>query len=288
MSDRNDPRTGEPESLTKLGKTEVRMWRAPELGAELLRGDFLDFSYDPHTHDTACFALITQGAIRIRMRGTEFVARQGDLYAIEADEPHAGWPVDEQGWRQRTLYVPTHHLRALVREDGLGSAALLKASIIADTRLTRLLQAVHFGSESHGDALYREEQYLLFADRLFTHHVRAPSANDRGGPEPRAIRVAREFLDGHLDENVHLDAIADAAGLPVFRLFRAFERYVGMTPHTYQRQARIRTASTLIRLGHPLSEVAAMTGFADQAHLTRLFRRSMGVTPGAFRKAVLS
>ncbi|WP_186078550.1 AraC family ligand binding domain-containing protein [Burkholderia gladioli] len=97
-------------------KTEVRIWQAPELAAELLRGDFHDFSYDVHTHDTACFALITSGAIRIRMRGSEFVARQGDLYAIDADEPHAGGPVDPGGWRQRTVYVRTEHLRSLLSD----------------------------------------------------------------------------------------------------------------------------------------------------------------------------
>lgn len=69
---------------------DTSFWHAPDLGADLLRGRFTNFSYDVHTHDTACFALLTHGAIRIRMRGGEFVARQGDLYAIDADEPHAG------------------------------------------------------------------------------------------------------------------------------------------------------------------------------------------------------
>jgi AraC-like DNA-binding protein len=59
-----------------------------------------------------------------------------------------------------------------------------------------------------------------------------------------------------------------------------------MTPHAYQRQARIRLAIDLIRRGDRLSEVAAATGFADQAHLTRSFRRAMGVTPGMYQVAM--
>ena len=77
--------------------------------------------------------------------------------------------------------------------------------------------------------------------------------------------------------------MAQAAGLPPFRIFRAFLRATGMTPHVYQRQARVRFAAGMIRFGHPLREVAMAAGFADQAHLTRIFRKTMGVTPGAYR-----
>ncbi len=275
-------------------RTEVRIWRAPELAAELLHGDFHDFSYDVHTHDTACFALITEGAIRIRMRGREFVAKAGDLYAIDADEPHAGWPVDRSGWRQRTVYVRTEHLRSLLADDGeggpAGRGAAIRGPIIGDARLNALFYRVHEGSELQGDALRREERYLRFVARLFERHVHDPvpaAWSAPAGAEPRAVRIAREFLDHRLDSQVHLEEIAGAAGLPTFRLFRAFERHLGMTPHAYQRQARVRSAIALIRLGRPLSEVAAATGFTDQAHLTRWFRRMMGVTPGAFRDAAL-
>ncbi|WP_246794218.1 helix-turn-helix transcriptional regulator [Burkholderia perseverans] len=271
-------------------RTEVRIWRAPELAAELLLGDFHDFSYDVHTHDTACFALITSGAIRIRMRGSEFVAKQGDLYAIDADEPHAGWPVDQAGWRQRTVYVRTEHLRSLLPDEAGGQArgGALRGPIIDDARLSALLRRVHQDSETQGgDVLAREEHYLRFVERLFERHVREPVAPRAAGAAPRAVRLAREFLDHRLDQQVHLDEIAGAAGLPVFRLFRAFERHLGMSPHAYQRQARVRSAIALIRLGRPLSEVAATAGFADQAHLTRSFRRMMGVTPGVFRDAAL-
>ncbi len=266
-------------------KTEVHIWQAPELAAELLRGDFHDFSYDVHTHDTACFALITSGAIRIRMRGSEFVARQGDLYAIDADEPHAGGPVDPGGWRQRTVYVRTEHLRSLLSDGEARGGTAIRGPIIGDARLNALFYRVHQESEAQGDALRREERYLRFVARLFERHVHESPSLAAPGAAPRAVRLAREFLDARLDQQVHLEEIAGAAGLPVFRLFRAFERHLGMTPHAYQRQARVRAAIALIRLGRPLGEVAAASGFADQAHLTRSFRRMMGVTPGVFRDA---
>jgi len=271
---------------TARSNTDVRVWRAPDLQAEMLRGRFQDFSYDTHTHDTACFALITRGALRIRMRGMEIVARKGDLYAIEADEPHAGWPVDDQGWRQRTVYVATGHLRSLLGARGR-YAGSLKGPIITDPVLTAMLYGIHRCSELRGDALKRDEQYLSFAARLFQRHVRRPAVPTQTAREPRAVALAKDFLDYNLDRNVHLQDIARVSGLAPFRLFRAFERQLGMTPHGYQRQARIRCAIRHIRQGYTLSAAAAAAGFADQAHLTRCFRRAMGVTPGIYRKALL-
>jgi len=75
-------------------QSDINIWRSSDLQAELIRGRFIDYAYDVHTHETACFALLTEGQIRIRMRGNEFVAHKGDLYAIDADEPHAGWAID--------------------------------------------------------------------------------------------------------------------------------------------------------------------------------------------------
>jgi AraC-like DNA-binding protein len=270
-----------------FGKVSTKIWCADDLGAaELLRGRFANYSYDVHTHDKACFALLTRGAIRIRMRGGEFVAQAGDLFAIDADEPHAGWPADDEGWSLRTLYVDLGQLQALLGgNDASGRIPALVGPIIRDPKLASLFHGVHYCSETSGPLLKREEHYLSFITRLFERHIRHTRVPRAAGREDRAIRLARDFLDHHFDEKVRLADIANASGLPPFRLFRVFERAIGMSPHGYQRQARIRFAAGLIRLGHPLGDVAAASGFADQAHLTRSFRRTMGVTPGAYRVA---
>jgi len=280
--------TSPPARGPDTARPDVRLWRAPELGAELLRGRFHDFSYDVHTHETACFALITDGAIRIRMRGAQFVARRGDLYAIDADEPHAGWPVDPRGWRQRTVYVDLAHLRARLAEGAAGTPprGALNGPIISDPALTALFYGVHRCSEVGGDALWRDERYLSFAARLFERHTSDAAPRAAAGREPRAVALAKAFLDAHVAHRVHLDDIARAAELPPYRLLRAFGRQVGMTPHGYQRQARMRRALALIRAGDALADVAAAVGFADQAHLTRWFRRSFAVTPGMYRNAL--
>ena len=266
---------------------ESAIWRAEDLGsAEMLRGRFADYSYDPHTHDTACFSLITRGAINIRVRGGEFVTRVGDLFMVDADEVHAGWPIDGEGWALRTLYVSLGHLTSRAIDDDRRAPVQLAGPFIHDPVLARTFAQMHRCSEIGGPALLRQERYLEFISRLFERHTHKAPAPPTAGKENRAVRLARDFIDHRLDVQVSLAEIAEAAGLPPFRLLRAFTRDVGMSPHAYQRQARVRFAISLIRVGQPLADVAAASGFADQAHLTRFFRRTMGVTPGAYRAAV--
>jgi AraC-like DNA-binding protein len=277
-----------PMETPQRRKTVARFWRAPDLGAELLKAQFADFSYDLHTHDTACLALITSGAIRIRMRGGEFIAQSGDLYAIDPDTPHAGWRADPQGWSQRTIYVDLALLRARFTDRPRAEMPSLRGPVIRDRRLVADFLRLHAGSEAGGSQLVRDEGCLRFARRLFGRHVGRIEASPLAGRESAAVRKALHYIDQHLDDRVGLSDIADAANLPVFRLYRAFERETGMTPHAYQRQARIRAALPLLRRGEDLAIVAALTGFADQAHFTRHFRSRMGVSPGAYRAAILA
>lgn len=270
-------------------RADTTIWRAEDLGgAALLRGRFADYTYDLHTHDTACFSLLTRGAIHIRTRHGDFVARKGDLFAIDADEPHAGWPVDGQGWSLRTLYIDLEHVKGLV-QDGTASRRRihLAGPVVRDPELAALFYGVHSCSERDGPALKREEAFLMFVDRLLAHHTREAPDTGKTHRESRAVRRAREFLDHHLDQQVRLGEIAAAADLTPFRLFRAFARETGMSPHAYQRQARVRRAADLIRRGHPLGHVATAAGFSDQAHMTRSFRRTLAVTPGAYRTAMV-
>ncbi|WP_413723302.1 helix-turn-helix domain-containing protein [Sodalis sp. RH24] len=266
--------------------SDVNVWRSPDLKAELLRGTFVDFSYDVHTHDTACFALLTEGNIRIRTRGNEFIARRGDLYAIDADEPHAGWPITAQGWSLRTLYVDIAYLHQLVDERGARHALTISGPIIRDPQINAILYALHRSSETQGSLLFRDQAYLAFSDTLMKRYVKDAAKSPDGGPELGAVRRARAFLDEHLGDRVSLIDIAVQTGIPPFRLLRAFEREYGMTPHAYQRQARVRYAMHLIRHRCPLSQAGILSGFADQAHFTRWFRRFMGVTPGQYQKAL--
>jgi AraC-like DNA-binding protein len=261
------------------------IWRSPPIeGAEWLRGSYSDFSYAPHAHDAECLCVLTRGAIRIRAGGAEVIARQGDVFTAHTGAMHAGWPIDADGWSLRTVYVDLADLHTLSRDGGRHRAGTLDGPLVRDPELAARLVTAHECSEGSAPALRRDEALIAFADHLFERHVRPAQPAGAPGLAPQAVRRAREFLDAHLDVRVSLADLAAVTDLPASRLLRAFARAVGMSPHVYQRLGRLRYATALIRDGWAISQAALAAGFADQAHFTRLFQRTMGMPPGAYQR----
>ena len=112
-----------------------------------------------------------------------------------------------------------------------------------------------------------------------------PGAPDGPGHAAGGCAEAREILHASLVGPPSLERLAEAVGTRPFPLLRAFRDALGLPPHAYLNQVRVPAARSLLDEGLPPAEVAARTGFADQAHLTRHFKRTLGVPPGAYRSA---
>jgi AraC-like DNA-binding protein len=112
----------------------------------------------------------------------------------------------------------------------------------------------------------------------------AGSTSNHGGLPPRVTQLMREYIESHLGESISLDTMADMAGLSVFHFTRAFRRSFDMPPHAYLLYRRIAHAHRLLQQTElALSEIALSTGFSDQSHFAKHFRRLTGMTPSAAR-----
>lgn len=107
----------------------------------------------------------------------------------------------------------------------------------------------------------------------------------RGGLSAAAKRRTLEIMDAHYGANLTVDLLAHEVSLSPAHFARAFKETLGRSPHRYLLMLRLEKARRLLEDSEAvLSEVAQRTGFADQAHFTRLFKREFGVTPGALLK----
>ncbi len=100
----------------------------------------------------------------------------------------------------------------------------------------------------------------------------------------QAQRVS-QHVDAHLDEPLRVADLANLVGLRLRQFSAAFRGSFGQTPHTYLLDRRVRRACELMAMTRePLSQIAVLCGFADQAHLTHIFRARIGITPNAWRR----
>jgi AraC-like DNA-binding protein len=107
----------------------------------------------------------------------------------------------------------------------------------------------------------------------------------RGGLAPGALRRVTEYIDSHLSEDVALETLAAHAGLSTYHFARAFKQSVGMPPHRYLLQQRVKRAAELLKQSEqPLTAIAQSLGFADQSHFSRSFHWLMGMAPSEFRR----
>jgi AraC family transcriptional regulator len=107
-----------------------------------------------------------------------------------------------------------------------------------------------------------------------------------GGLSRAQCQVLNQYLEENLDRNMSLAEIASVVRLSVFHFTRKFHTEFGCPPHAYVMRKRIERAKNQLAGGNmPLKIVAASSGFSDQSHMTRLFRRLLGVTPAEYRRA---
>ena len=135
----------------------------------------------------------------------------------------------------------------------------------------------------------RNSEYAMIHSRprlstLESLSVEAIPAPSRGGLSPAVTRRVCAYIEGHLDEKIRLEGLAALTGLSTDHFARAFHQSVGAPPHTYLLRRRLEHVEHMLRETHaPLSEIALATGFSDQSHLARHFRRWAGVSPSQVR-----
>ena len=120
-----------------------------------------------------------------------------------------------------------------------------------------------------------------FADR--SKLILEPS----NGLSRERLKRVRNYIEAHLDDRLTLTDLAGVACLSPYHFSRSFKQAIGVGPQRYVIQRRLKRAKGLMRrTNQPLAEIAQRVGFADQSHLTSIFRRETGVTPGRYRAAL--
>jgi AraC-like DNA-binding protein len=280
-----------------MARAQFKMLRCAIAGVDAVEAE-TRYAFPRHTHEQFGIGVIHRGAQKSLSGRGMVEAGPGDAITVNPGEVHDGAPIGDAGRSWRMLYFDPPLIAEAARDisQGRTSAFEFARPVIGDiriaTRFGALFPAVTAGRQDAEDeattpvgaqaAVAREETMLmLLAEVMRDGNGFVP---DRSMPAP--ISVARSLIDDDPAAAITLADLARESGLSRFQVLRGFVRATGLTAHAYILQRRIAAARRLIAQGRPLAQAALESGFADQSHMTRMFVRTYGISPGAYAEAV--
>jgi AraC-like DNA-binding protein len=248
-------------------------------GVTLMRADFSDHAFERHSHDCFALGVTTYGIQRFRCKGTQYDSRPGDLVLFNPDDDHDGCRGTADGFRYTMWYVPAAFVASCV-----GGNRYFARPHATDGQMAEAFRTLSASlADTPAESLRAESLMRAFLGTMLARHGERPQP---GAAPSRAATLARvkDYIRTYYARDITVSDLAAVAGLSRAHLTRAFTGAYHMPPHVYLNAVRIAQAQALIRRGMPLAAVALECGFADQSHLTRRFKGSVGVTPSAWHR----
>lgn len=189
------------------------------------------------------------------------------------------------------FYISRASLDEIAYREGLGQATNLVSSTLGmhDNTMHGLAMALldRIELEHERSTLYVDHIALAFCTHVTEAygHSHGPDKAVPGQLSPWQLRRTIDFIAAHLDGDPTIAQLAEQCGLSSGYFARAFRRTTGVTPHQWLIRKRIERAQELLLRGRiELAEVAIVCGFVDQSHLTRVFAKFTGISPGRWRQ----
>jgi len=206
----------------------------------------------------------------------------------------AGGVLPAARWRGPRSYLTAEISSGLIRSvaESRGEPSFELATRLGarDAQVTRPLLALReeLLSGNASGRIYVDALARAIVARLLQAHSSCVARDlFRGGLSRQVLRRVQEYMEANLGRNLGIGSLAAVCGLSEDHFGRAFRESTGVPPHRYLLRLRLESARRLLeRSDRTIVEIACGLGFADQSHLTNLFRREMGITPGQLRKSL--
>jgi len=236
-----------------------------------------------HCHDTYAIGLTLQGVQAFDYRGVARRTLAGEAYVLHPDERHDGRPGADGGFAYRTLYIPPALISACL---GVGVLPFVAQPVRDRGRLRQVILEILAATDDDPDDLRLGDMMVTLADHLARAAGPGPRFASRSvlRLDRRAVMRASEALRGAVRTGLSAADLERVSGLDRWSLYRQFRAVHGVSPGRYLIARRLDAARVAITAGVPLAEAALNAGFADQSHMTRQFRASVGLTPGYWRR----
>jgi AraC-like DNA-binding protein len=244
--------------------------------------------HDRHAHGALSVIMLTHGSKSFEVERQRLPVHAGQIAIANPGEVHGCEFVNGNPWAHRTWYVSAELLTELSHECGFSARAEIGASVLNSKRTHEFMIAAHTHA-LQGDDMECESAAISGLTHLLTHHgqaPRTPHGSDTQSDAARRVARCNDMMHASMHLPLGLADLAQECGVGRFQIIRDFQRVLRLTPGDHQRALRMQRAKALLASAMPISSVAVSTGYSDQSHFTRTFRKVYGVTPLQYVNAV--
>lgn len=262
-----------------------RIWQPIPLQVTLWQGCDSGGVLPCHAHEEFQLVFSSSVAHEFRYRRSNTVLPPRQLGLIQSGEPHASRAEDSTQEALRLMFFSPEILMSTAVMLEQSEPPVLPNLVVSDTVTVQQFLNLHATLSKDVSQLECETLIFAFLKQLILRCSENPPTLSELR-EPSIVAVIRDYLRENYAENTSLTQLAQLVDRTPAHLVRVFSTETGLPPHAYQTQLRINRAKTLLVQGQPIAEIAQATGFADQAHFSRQFKRLNGVTPKLYRQNI--
>ena len=266
-------------------KTEtVRFFHLPDMPyVRAVYGANVQNEFPRHAHEGFSVGIVLDGTRLIGQGGASTAIPKGRLFGINPETAHTCSSPGE-GHSYFILSIDAGSLQAMASQTGEtgGTIPYFPHVRLDDEEAASAMRRFLTLLENGSPALERESVALPLLSTLIRRHGGNPPPPRRASSHAAAVRRTSQFIRAHYAEDLSLAQLSREACLSPFHFHRLFLESMGVSPHDYLVQFRIRKARELLADGQSIAQAALDTGFFDQSHFTRHFRRIVGITPGSY------
>ncbi len=237
----------------------MRYYQCEKYPIEFVLSENIDKCFDCHNHvGNYVISLVMQGEVTVYLESRKFVCHEGDAFTIPPYAVHS--VCQERDARLLSMCIGT----AFAAETDSETAEVIVRELLNDA----------VGQGIFGEA--QKEKLLPFARAVFRGW-------DKGGKEMDAgIKILTDKITCYPEQELSIETLAADIFVSKYYLIRKFRNSVGMTPHQFCIQNRIRKSQRLLDEEKTISRIAAEMGFYDQSHFDKAFQKIVGISPSEY------
>ena len=246
-----------------------------------MQARFSGQAFSPHCHDTYAIGVTLSGVQSFSYRGERRHCLSGQCHFLHPDEIHDGGSGADEGFSYSIVYVDP-----LLIQEAIGGKPLpfVADPVVRSRKIAQALLSNALDMEDPIDSVRRVDIAISIAGIL--EGVSSASASTQGRLRLASLLRVRDLVAADPQIQHPIQELERVADLDRWSLARQFRSAFGTSPSRFRTMRQLDRARQMMKSGVPLAQAAIDAGFADQSHMSRMFKRAYGLTPAKWLAAL--